>query len=214
MRRSLTSVPLPFSRLRCHIVRAFDDSQHQSRFAVRSPCLAAVSTSIAAMPVVRTKRGADKQEGGKWRKRQVWTDRHEGSRTRENRERAQSDQQTSSEDMTAGSSEAGEKRLPKRKGALLFGYNGSGYAGLQIQTGSKLPTVEAVVADAILRAGGMLAANRQQLSKINWQRCARTDKGVHALTNLLSLNLITQPDGLLEVHATLTQPNMHPCLSS
>ena len=177
------------------------------------------SAATATHAPAGNKRAAARQKGGAWKKRQVWQDRGEGSRTRQDREKAAGRaQQTAaeliddsgSEAAGAGVSAASEKRLPKRKVALVFGYNGGGYAGLQIQTGSDKRTIEAEVADAILKAGGMLEANRQQLSKLNWQRCARTDKGVHAATNVLSLNLITQPDGLLQVRATLSSAVLCP----
>ena len=39
----------------------------------------------------------------------------------------------------------------------------------------------------------MLASNLSSLSKVSWQRCARTDKGVHAACNVISLQLIVDP---------------------
>lgn len=42
---------------------------------------------------------------------------------------------------------------------------------------------------AIFEAGGISAANHEWLQKVGWQRCARTDKGVHALGQILSLKL-------------------------
>ena len=206
--RSLTSATLPINCLRCNIAApAFGDSLLRNCLLRPLHRLSAMSTAAqSAAPANRNKRAADKQQGGKWKRRHVWKGREEGSRLREDRERKEGEQQTSTETgsdasgvPTAAAGEASEKRLPKRKVAVVFGYNGGGYAGLQIQTGSDKRTIEADVADAILKAGGMLATNREQLSKLSWQRCARTDKGVHAVTNVLSLNLITQPDGLLEV---------------
>ena len=160
------------------------------------------------------KRSAGRQQGGgAWKKRQRWQGRGEGRWDRHDRSRPGAEQEAkeerksdSGEAAGAESGEAGERRLPKRKVALVFGYNGSGFAGLQIQSGSDAPTIEAAVADAILAAGGMLESNRQQLTKLGWQRCARTDKGVSAATNVLSLNLITQPDGILEVRASTGHP--------
>ena len=215
MLRSLTPASLQLSRLRCSIlVTVRVEPVLSSRFAPPRSPLPAMSTAI--QPTAhnnRNKRTADKQHSGKWKKRQVWRDNNEGSRSREDRQSADGQQQASTDTSGNGSvvgGDAVEKRLPKRKVAVVFGYNGGGYSGLQIQSGSDKRTIEADVADAILAAGGMIAANREQLSKVNWQRCARTDKGVHAATNLLSLNIITEPDGLLQVTATAKQRHCAP----
>ena len=77
--------------------------------------------------------------------------------------------------------------------ALLFAYNGSQHVGLQVQTGNAtLRTIEGDLSQAICSAGGMHHNNLERLSKVNWQRTARTDKGVHAACNLISLNLVTE----------------------
>ena len=221
MLRSLTTAPLPVSRLGCNIAAtSLGDSlplSCPSSYLTRLLAMSAVEQPAASGNV--NKRAANSQQSGKWQtKRIVWKERDRGSRATEHREGSGGTQQTSGEtvDDSSGTSTAavgessGEKRLPKRKVAVVFGYNGGGYAGLQIQTGSEKRTVEAEVADAILKAGGMLPTNREQLSKLSWQRCARTDKGVHASANVLALNLITQPEGVLEVSATSTPPHSEP----
>ena len=84
----------------------------------------------------------------------------------------------------------------KRKVALLLAYNGVGYSGLQ--KNPDVSTIEEVLEAAIHRAGGISAENFGTLQKVSWSRAGRTDKGVHALGQIISVKLIIEPDGLLE----------------
>ena len=74
---------------------------------------------------------------------------------------------------------------PKRKIAIKFTYNGIHYGGMEFQRDPVLPTVEGVLFDALVhtklvdRAGGLDACG--------WQRCGRTDKGVSAGGQVVSL---------------------------
>ena len=86
---------------------------------------------------------------------------------------------------------SGEGRLPKRKVAVKFGYCGIGYSGLQINPGVK--TIEGDIFDAFCRAGAVSKDNAVNPNKVGLQRAARTDRGVHAAGNLLSLKLILEP---------------------
>lgn len=73
---------------------------------------------------------------------------------------------------------SGEKKLLKRKVAIVGGYMGSGYHGLQLN--QNVPTIEDDLRTAIFRAGAMRESNFEDLAKIGWSRSSRTDKGVHA----------------------------------
>lgn len=75
---------------------------------------------------------------------------------------------------------------PRRKIALKFTYHGAHYSGLEYQAlPSKLPTVEGMLFDALVRcrlidpAGGFQACG--------WEKCGRTDKGVSAAAQVVSL---------------------------
>ena len=71
----------------------------------------------------------------------------------------------------------------KRKRALLFGYTGTGYGGLQTQGGyakGVMETVEDELHRALCRVGGISEENGDSMRKIDWSRAARTDRGVHA----------------------------------
>jgi hypothetical protein len=80
------------------------------------------------------------------------------------------------------------KSLRKVKVALVGGYLGTGYCGVQLQDkndddgsgGGEIPTIEAEVRSALFKAGCIRASNMESLSKIGWSRSSRTDKGVHA----------------------------------
>ncbi|WFD35568.1 tRNA pseudouridine(38-40) synthase [Malassezia cuniculi] len=91
----------------------------------------------------------------------------------------------------ADNGEASSQRLAKRKVAIFFGYCGSGYSGLQVNPGVK--TIEGDVFDAFCRAGAVSEDNAVNPNKVQLQRAARTDRGVHAAGNLLTLKLILEP---------------------
>lgn len=84
----------------------------------------------------------------------------------------------------------------KRKVVLLVAYNGAKYHGLQIQP--DVVTVEDVLEKALHASGGISEDNFGSLQKISWSRSGRTDKGVHALGQIISCKLILNPEGLLE----------------
>ncbi|KAK3369672.1 pseudouridine synthase [Lasiosphaeria ovina] len=91
---------------------------------------------------------------------------------------------------------AAEERRPKRKVAVLIGYAGTGYHGIQINHKDK--TVEGDVFAAFVAAGAISKANADDPKKSSLVRCARTDKGVHAAGNVLSLKLIVEDEDIVE----------------
>ncbi|KAK4448929.1 tRNA pseudouridine synthase 1 [Podospora aff. communis PSN243] len=91
---------------------------------------------------------------------------------------------------------ASEERRPKRKVAVLFGYSGTGYHGLQINHSQK--TIEGDLFAAFVKAGAISKANADDPKKSSMVRCARTDKGVHAAGNVLSLKLIVEDEDIVE----------------
>ena len=88
--------------------------------------------------------------------------------------------------------EAEVDRVPKRMCALLIGYRGTRYCGLQINP--DVLTVEQVVLDALMRAEYIPPSAPGDLHKYSWQRASRTDKGVHAARNVLSVRLRAPKD--------------------
>ncbi|KAG5635784.1 hypothetical protein H0H81_010127 [Sphagnurus paluster] len=97
-------------------------------------------------------------------------------------------------------------RLPKRQCALLIGFCGSGYSGMQIQP-NHTKTIEGVLFQAMVRAGAVSEDNADDPVKIGLARAARTDAGVHAAGNLVSLKMITAtpeaPDMVVRINEEL-----------
>lgn len=95
-----------------------------------------------------------------------------------------------------------EPRLPKRKVAVMIGYCGTGYHGMQYNPPN--PTIEHELFEAFVKAGAVSKANSNDLKKSGFMRAARTDKGVHAGGNVISLKLIIEdPDILNKINNNL-----------
>ncbi|GAA6027765.1 hypothetical protein JCM8097_008023 [Rhodosporidiobolus ruineniae] len=82
-------------------------------------------------------------------------------------------------------------RLPKKKVAVLIGYNGLGYKGSQHNPG--MPTIEGEFFKAFVAAGAISEDNAVNPQKVSLARAARTDAGVHAAINVISLKMILEP---------------------
>ncbi|KAI8341958.1 pseudouridine synthase [Chlamydoabsidia padenii] len=80
-----------------------------------------------------------------------------------------------------------EQRHPKRKVALLIGFCGTGYQGMQFNPGAT--TIESTLFDALVKAQAISKSNSESPKKVQWVRTARTDKGVHAAGNVVSLKM-------------------------
>lgn len=92
---------------------------------------------------------------------------------------------------------AAEKAKAKKiKYGVAFGYVGEQYYGLQYNHDPAHPSVESVILKAFHNAGMISDENMEgnTFSKLSWQRASRTDKGVHALRNLISVKLIQPAD--------------------
>ncbi|KAK9796901.1 putative Pseudouridine synthase I TruA alpha/beta domain-containing protein [Seiridium cardinale] len=95
-----------------------------------------------------------------------------------------------------------EERRPKRKVAVMIGYAGTGYHGLQINHQQK--TIEGDLFGAFIAAKAISKVNADDPRKSSLVRTARTDKGVHAAGNVLSLKLIIEdPDILKKINDAL-----------
>lgn len=78
----------------------------------------------------------------------------------------------------------------------MIGYSGSGYKGMQIMPDQK--TIEGDLFNAFVAAGAISKANADDPKKSSLVRCARTDKGVHAAGNVVSLKLIIEDPEIVE----------------
>lgn len=89
-----------------------------------------------------------------------------------------------------------EKKFPKRKLAMVVGYNGSEFCGSQKQ--GDVRTVEEVLEKALFEQGMIDHRNYGDLKKIRFTRATRTDKRVHALQNYFAGKLLIDPEKSLE----------------
>ncbi|RCI15330.1 hypothetical protein L249_6521 [Ophiocordyceps polyrhachis-furcata BCC 54312] len=90
---------------------------------------------------------------------------------------------------------AAETRRPKRKVAVMIGYAGTGYKGMQVNGDE--PTIERDLFQAFIDAAAISKANADDPRKSSLARCARTDKGVHAAGNVISLKLIIEDEAVV-----------------
>lgn len=91
--------------------------------------------------------------------------------------------------------DGGKKRkFQKKRLAFLIGYNGKNYRGVQIQNKnvevSKWNTVENVLFSALVKLGMITEENSKDPGKVYINRASRTDKGVHALLNIVSIKCL------------------------
>ncbi|EKM81690.1 hypothetical protein AGABI1DRAFT_118781 [Agaricus bisporus var. burnettii JB137-S8] len=86
-------------------------------------------------------------------------------------------------------------RLPKRQCALLIGFCGSGYNGMQMYP-PPLKTIEGTLFKALVEAGAVSQDNANDPVKVALARAARTDAGVHAAGNIVSLKMIMHVPGI------------------
>lgn len=83
-----------------------------------------------------------------------------------------------------------EKRFPKKKVVLLLAYSGKGYYGMQRNPGnSQFRTIEDDLVSALVKSGCIPENHGDDMKKMSFQRCARTDKGVSAAGQVVSLKL-------------------------
>lgn len=92
------------------------------------------------------------------------------------------------------------RQVKKRKVALFLAYNGRDYQGMQRNPGAK--TIEEILEKALVDAGGVSDSNAGTFVKIGWSRSARTDKGVSALCQVVSLKLLMHNEDVDNVMRT------------
>lgn len=100
---------------------------------------------------------------------------------------------------------------PSTPVVLLYSYVGSGYHGLQFQPG--VPTIEAILLEAIINAGLIPPNSYNSLNSINWHEASRTDVGVHAAAQVVSFRVslpddfkVSELDSLIEEYLPPNSP--------
>ncbi|GJJ13518.1 hypothetical protein Clacol_007772 [Clathrus columnatus] len=94
-------------------------------------------------------------------------------------------------------------RLPKRNCALLIGFCGTGCNGMQIQPNVR--TIEGVLFEAMVKVGAVSQDNADDPVKVGLARAARTDAGVHAAGNIVSIKMITIIPGVRDIVARINE---------
>lgn len=87
----------------------------------------------------------------------------------------------------------------------MIGYCGTGYNGMQIQNNPDVRTIEAEIFRALVEAGAVSKENSTDLKKNGFMRAARTDKGVHAAGNVVSLKMILEDDIMAKINSHLPE---------
>ncbi|KAJ1341004.1 tRNA pseudouridine(38-40) synthase [Batrachochytrium salamandrivorans] len=85
---------------------------------------------------------------------------------------------------------------PKKKVALLMSYCGTGYQGMQVNP--DVPSIELDLHKALAASGAVSADNAMDPGKCGFMRCARTDKGVHAAGQIVSLKMTIEDTDIIE----------------
>ncbi|KAG0368877.1 tRNA pseudouridine synthase 1 [Gamsiella multidivaricata] len=75
------------------------------------------------------------------------------------------------------------------------GYCGTGYQGMQVNPNAK--TIEGDLFKAMVQAGAVSKDNSDDIKKVSMMRSARTDKGVHAAGNVVSLKMIVDVEDII-----------------
>ncbi|EDQ88429.1 uncharacterized protein MONBRDRAFT_32742 [Monosiga brevicollis MX1] len=108
---------------------------------------------------------------------------------------------------TAGD-QAGKRPKPEddgrprpKKYALLMGFQGTSYAGMQRNIGFE--TIESTLLRALLVTGCIDKNNYETPQSMHFQRCARTDKGVHAARQVVAMRMILTENTVDELNAKL-----------
>uniref|UniRef100_A0A7S4H854 Pseudouridine synthase I TruA alpha/beta domain-containing protein n=1 Tax=Guillardia theta TaxID=55529 RepID=A0A7S4H854_GUITH len=88
--------------------------------------------------------------------------------------------------------EGNGKKFQKRMVCVQMAYLGTNYSGLQKNPGQS--TIEGELERALHDSKFISDLNFGHQKKVHWNRAARTDKGVHALGNVVGLKLLINPD--------------------
>ncbi|TGZ84855.1 pseudouridine synthase [Ascodesmis nigricans] len=167
---------------------------------------AAAPPSQAADPPPAAPQNKDNRRGGPRGKKRTDYGRNAYRRNKDENHASKRFKRDDAGEQTAAAPDVpeGEKeeRKPKRKVAVLMSYCGTGYKGMQLNPPFK--TIEGDLFEAFVKAGAISKANSDDPKKSSLVRCARTDKGVHAAGNVISLKLIIEdPEVVQKINSHL-----------
>lgn len=85
----------------------------------------------------------------------------------------------------------------------MLGFCGSGYSGMQFQPNAE--TIEGTLFKALVKVGAISEDNSDDPVKVNLARAARTDAGVHAAGNVVSIKAIVEIPGVDDLVRSLNE---------
>ena len=97
----------------------------------------------------------------------------------------------------------GSRKHPKRKVALLLGFVGTRYGGMQMNKGQR--SLHAEIELALYKAQFISKDNFGFPEKVSWSNSARTDKGVHSCAQICSVKLLLPTDDLNVIRERINQ---------
>lgn len=93
--------------------------------------------------------------------------------------------------------------LPKRKVAILLGFVGTKFSGMQINPERR--TIHAELELAIYKAGLLSTHNFGYPQKYSWNTSARTDKGVHSCAQVCNIKLLLPTEDMNKVRDMINE---------
>uniref|UniRef100_A0A6G3MEZ2 tRNA pseudouridine synthase 1 (Trinotate prediction) n=1 Tax=Henneguya salminicola TaxID=69463 RepID=A0A6G3MEZ2_HENSL len=96
-----------------------------------------------------------------------------------------------------------EPKKQFRRVALLVGYIGTNYHGVQIQNKQNIKTIEGELFKALADSGAVKEQNCFDTRKMSFQRCSRTDKHVSAIRQVFSLKMLCDSTIIEEINKFL-----------
>jgi tRNA pseudouridine(38-40) synthase len=110
----------------------------------------------------------------------------------ENNNDNDNDNKNESKNNTQQTIQQVESKAPKRKVALLIGFLGTNYSGMQINYNQN--TLHAQIELALYKANLITHSNFGFPQKQSWSSSARTDKGVHSAAQVCSVKILMVVD--------------------
>ncbi|KAJ9113818.1 hypothetical protein QFC19_000011 [Naganishia cerealis] len=206
-------VPAPSANTRS--LPVMDEEEMMAMLSAQESGLESARAGPSLLPSVHNETGAgsskrQQKEKNKQRAKEKYdksVERYKGKTVREwgNRNDEAGTGANGSPDGTSEGNKEKAVRLPKYKCAILLGFSGSGYNGMQIQNASSTSpdapptatkTIEGILFNALVKAGAVSASNADDPKKVDLSRAARTDAGVSAAGNVVSLKMIIKPPGI------------------
>lgn len=114
-------------------------------------------------------------------------ERHKGKRERYNGKTKRRDWAPETEEAKRARLENPVERVKRRKALVLMGYSGVNYSGMQ--RNPDVPTIEEELLKAMLKHDWINEEGFKSPQQAFFQRAARTDKGVSAARQVVSLKL-------------------------